>query len=157
MATYFVMIPNTELPTAEVGAPDSRHARTTYLDYLSRNNIIEYSNRGRVRGMIITQKMEPGEMQTDLKLDYRVEEPGIEDITGEMSAQGPPQDYERESEEFEPDEEYEYSKRTSPGYEPEQPRTMPSDEAMRREVSPDLTKIYGQSPIMDLSKRTKGM
>ena len=71
MATYFVFTPsNDRFPTAEVESPDSRHARTVYLDFLSRNGAIEYSNRGQYRKLVKITRMQPGETQTAVKLSY---------------------------------------------------------------------------------------
>ena len=67
---YFVHIPDSNAPTAEVEAPDTRHARTVYLDFLSRKGIIPYSQRGAVRKAIKTNRMEAGEYQTSIRLSY---------------------------------------------------------------------------------------
>jgi hypothetical protein len=70
MPTYYTFIPDSTTPTAEIAAPDARHARTVYLDYLSRNRQINYSVRGRVRKMIKINRMQPGEIQTSIQLSY---------------------------------------------------------------------------------------
>jgi hypothetical protein len=70
MATYFVHIPDTQAPTAEVEASNTKHARTAYLDYLSRNGLIEWSQRQAVRPYIKVNSMSPGDVQTAVKLEY---------------------------------------------------------------------------------------
>lgn len=72
MPTYYTFIPTSDTPTAETTAPDARHAKTAYLDYLSRSGLIAYSQRGSVRQAIKATKMEPGEFQTSVQLEYGV-------------------------------------------------------------------------------------
>lgn len=70
MFTYFVVIPSSSFPTAEIYAPDTKHARTTYLDFLSRNNYIQWSDRGEVRKRILTKRAKPGQFLPDTSLSY---------------------------------------------------------------------------------------
>jgi len=70
MATYYVHIPGSEAPTAEVDASSTRHARTAYLDYLSRSGVITWSNRQATRSLVKVNRMQPGEIQTQVKLEY---------------------------------------------------------------------------------------
>lgn len=70
MPTYLVMAPNLSI-NAEVDAPDSRHARTTFLDYLSRNHLIPYTERQVVRRVLMTKRVDPGEVSTTVQLSYR--------------------------------------------------------------------------------------
>lgn len=67
--TYLVSHPQIDI-LAEVIAPDSRHARTTYLDYLSRNGIIQWEQRQTVRRAVMTKRVNPGEFQSDVQLRY---------------------------------------------------------------------------------------
>ena len=84
MATYYSIIPDSGAPAAEIEAPDSKHARTSYLDYLSRANIIQYNQRGIARKKVITRRMQPGEFQTAIHLDYGEHyEPMIDSAYGE--------------------------------------------------------------------------
>ena len=69
-ASYYVAIPGTNFPTAEVSASSSKHARTAYLDYLSRNNLVSWRDRQAIRPKIVTKRMQPGEIQTQVFLDY---------------------------------------------------------------------------------------
>jgi hypothetical protein len=70
MTTYYVNIPGHDELSAEVDAPDKRHARTVYLDHLSRNRLIPYSQRGTYRKLVKLDKMQPGEVATSIKLRY---------------------------------------------------------------------------------------
>ncbi len=75
MSTYFVSLPSTGI-SAEVEAPTTRSARTTYLDYLTRNGIIPWSGRNRLREGILTDKIESGQMEVDIQLSYGLEGAG---------------------------------------------------------------------------------
>lgn len=68
--SYFVQVPGTDFPTAEVEASSSKHARTAYLDYLSRNEYIGWRDRQAWRRKTITKRMQPGEFKTQILLDY---------------------------------------------------------------------------------------
>ena len=82
MPTYYAFVPDhSEFPTAEVNAPDARHSRTAYLDYLTRNGIIDYSVRGAARKVIKVTKMEPGSIQTSIQLDYGVGNVPTQELT----------------------------------------------------------------------------
>ena len=70
MPTYIVAAPNLSI-NAEVEAPDSRHARTTFLDYLSRNHLIPYTERRTVRSVLMTKRVQSGEVPTTVQLSYR--------------------------------------------------------------------------------------
>jgi len=74
MSTYYVHVPNTEVPTAEVSASSTKHARTAYLDYLSRSGKIDWRDRQLTRKLVKVNKMSPGEIQTQVKLEYGVKE-----------------------------------------------------------------------------------
>jgi hypothetical protein len=67
--TYLVMAPNLSI-NAEVDAPDSRHARTTFLDYLSRNHLIPYTQRRTVRSVLVTKRVPAGQVPTTVQLSY---------------------------------------------------------------------------------------
>ena len=68
--SYYVQVPGTDFPTAEVEASSSKHARTAYLDYLSRNEYIGWRDRQAWRKRIVTKRMQPGEIKTQVLLDY---------------------------------------------------------------------------------------
>lgn len=80
MTTYYVHIPNSEAPTAEIEASSTKHARTAYLDHLSRNNIITWQQRQQTRRLIKVNRMQPGEIQTQVKLEYGVKEVPVQEI-----------------------------------------------------------------------------
>lgn len=69
-STYYVAVPGSDFPTAETEASSTKHARTAYLDYLSRNNYIGWGDRQAWRQKIVTKRMQPGEIRTQVLLDY---------------------------------------------------------------------------------------
>jgi len=69
MPTYYVISPEVDL-RAEIEAPDTRYARTTYLDYLTRGGQLPYSQRQAVRSSIVVSRIESGDFPVDAKLDY---------------------------------------------------------------------------------------
>ena len=52
MPSYYITVPGMEKLAALVGAPDRRHARTTYLDFLARNKFISYGARQEYRRLL---------------------------------------------------------------------------------------------------------
>jgi len=78
--TYYTHIPNSEAPTAEIEASSTKHARTAYLDYLSRNHIITWQQRQQTRRLVKVNRMQPGEIQTQVKLEYGVKEVPVQEI-----------------------------------------------------------------------------
>ena len=80
MPTYYVTAPGSQI-TAEVNAPDSRHSRTTFLDYLSRSRLIPWGARQQVRKQLMTKRIEPGSIPTTVQLSYNTEETAPEVIT----------------------------------------------------------------------------
>ena len=80
MATYYVTAPGSSV-TAEVNAPDSRHARTTFLDYLSRSRMIPWGARQQIRKQLMTKRMESGSIPTTVQLSYNTEESAPQVIT----------------------------------------------------------------------------
>ena len=92
MPTYYAVIPGKESVSAEIDAPDKRHGRTAYLDYLARNKLIPYTERSRYRKLIILDRVDPGEISTSVKLSYPAksvqrEQPVPEEIIQEVPAQ----------------------------------------------------------------------
>ena len=73
MPTYLTFIPGFEI-NAEVDAPSTKQARTSYLDYLQRNNYIGWDQRQAYRKKVKTDRMEPGERATTIQLDYDMQE-----------------------------------------------------------------------------------
>jgi len=86
MPTYLTWIPGQNL-NAEVDAPDSKHARTAFLDYMSRNGMIRWKERQAVRKQIKTERVEPGEVQTTVQLDYDMGDSS--DVPSQMMGVGP--------------------------------------------------------------------
>ena len=136
MATYYVFIPNSEAPTAEVDAPSTKHARTAYLDYLSRSGTIEYSQRGTVRKVIRLSRMQPGEVQTSVKLEYGLSEPPEREV-------GPPPYDEAQRPSHVEAIEAEYAEGGPASGYSQQPR--------------EPTPLDSLSPIMRLSRKTGGL
>ena len=69
MPTYLASHPEIGL-TAQVEAPSTRKARTTYLDYLSRNQLIDWRTRQSYRENIPVKRIDPGEVDVDVELSY---------------------------------------------------------------------------------------
>ncbi len=74
MTTYYVFKPGFEI-TAEVQASNTKHARTAFLDYLSRNNLVNWNERQGLRASLKAVRMDPSEYQTSVQLEYGLEEP----------------------------------------------------------------------------------
>ena len=70
MPTYYTVIPGEESLSAEVDAPDKRHGKTVYLDFLVRNGVIPYGERSLYRKKVKMDNMDPGEVPTSAKLTY---------------------------------------------------------------------------------------
>ena len=70
MPTYYTVIPGEESLAAEIDAPDKRHGKTVYLDFLVRNGVIPYGERSMYRKKVKMDNMEPGEFPTAAKLTY---------------------------------------------------------------------------------------
>jgi len=73
MPTYLTFIPGFKI-NAEINAPSTKQARTSYLDYLQRNNYIGWDQRQAYRKKVKTDRMEPGEIATTIQLDYDMQE-----------------------------------------------------------------------------------
>ena len=69
MATYYVTLPNSGV-TAEVTANTTRQARTAYLDYMTRSNIVPWKGRQDLRDQLLIDKITPGQIPTDVELAY---------------------------------------------------------------------------------------
>ncbi len=72
MPSYYLELPETGI-SAEVEAPSTRSAQTTYLDYLTRNNIVPWKGRNALRPSIVTDRIESGQMDVDINLSYSME------------------------------------------------------------------------------------
>ncbi len=84
MPSYFVTLEATGI-SAEVEAPTTRSARTTYLDYLTRNKIVPWKGRNSLRDSIVVDRIESGQMDVDIKLDYKLEDSsGVSDSVLEI-------------------------------------------------------------------------
>jgi len=130
MPSYFVHIPGTEAPTAEVEASNTKHARTAYLDYLSRNNLIGWQDRQAVRERVHVGKMEPGSLRTEIQLDY-------------TAYTAPEQEIEVPPELGQVPVEEEYEETPELPYEPE--------------PQPQAQDPYAGSPIVELSRRRRAL
>lgn len=69
MATYYVHSPDLGM-SGEVEADSKRHAETAFTQYLSRNGIVKHGSIGYYKDNFKSFKMEPGEIVTDIQLDY---------------------------------------------------------------------------------------
>ncbi len=78
MAFYFLELPGTGVK-AEVEAPSTRSAQTSYLDYLTRNQIVPWKGRNSLRPSIIVDRIESGQMPVDVNLNYNLEQGGVEE------------------------------------------------------------------------------
>lgn len=92
--TYYVFVPGYRI-TAEVrDAPSTKHARTSFLDFLVRQRRIPWAQRSKVRRRMKVVKVKPGEIPASVVLDYDMPEPYTElpiqeapyteDIIGEL-------------------------------------------------------------------------
>ena len=133
MSTYYVTAPGASI-TAEVDAPDSRHARTTFLDYLSRSRMIPWGARQTVRKQLMTKKIQPGSIATSVQLSYNTKEPTPEVVTAEPE----PQQIEQPA--------------------TQQEIVQPQTVAVGNEtVNPMRRSVLGNSPIANLSRKSRGM
>lgn len=73
MSTYYVFKPGFEL-SAEVEASNSKHARTAFLDYLSRKGLISWKDRQTLRDELKVSRVESGESNASMHLRYSYEE-----------------------------------------------------------------------------------
>lgn len=163
MFTYYVHIPDSQFPTAEVEASSTKHARTVYLDYLSRNGQISWQQRQNTRPAIKVSRMQPGEFQTQIHLEYELkEEPPVKEI------EAPPADidvgeFTETPAEFSPEELEEVKRREVSGYyEQSSPLTGVRGNTIRDEkgrpiAQPQQREPFGSSPIVELSRKSRGM
>ena len=148
MTTYYTNIPGHEELSAEVDSPDKRHARTVYLDHLSRNRLIPYSQRGTYRKLVKLDKMQPGEVATSIKLRYGdgvsipapVPEQVVEELPQQVQQENIPVSPYPPQSDYTPEVKVE-SRPVSTIFGPKEVRTKPTT---------------ANSPIMNLSKRTGG-
>lgn len=76
--TYFVFIPGYRI-TAEVrDAPNTKHARTQFLDYLVHQKRVPWSQRSQIRRRMKVVRSKPGEIPASVVLDYGMTEPYTE-------------------------------------------------------------------------------
>jgi len=130
MPTYYVTAPGSQI-TAEVSAPDSRHARTTFLDYLSRSRLIPWGARQQVRKQLMTKRIESGSIPTTVQLSYNTEEAPAEVITEAPVVQPTQQ-------------------------EQVQPQTVAVGNEQVQPMHQQRT-VLGNSPIANLSRNSRGM
>lgn len=73
MSNYFVTHPNMSV-NALVDAPSTEKARTTFLDYLERRNLINRADRHYWRKNMIAERVDPADIDSDVTLVYGYEE-----------------------------------------------------------------------------------
>ena len=88
MPFYYVTHPSLGF-TAVIDAPSTEKARTTYLDYLERQDRIPRSERQHLRrSMVASRILDPGEVTADINLAYGYEEvsfaPQVEESSIEL-------------------------------------------------------------------------
>jgi len=161
MTVYYVHIPGSEAPTAEVDASSTKHARTAYLDYLSRNGTIGWRDRQLTRKFIKVNRMQPGEIQTQIKLEYGVKEPPVEEV------EVPAEQLTRE-EALQQSDRMGLSESAYAGSLKESVKTTPEEDFMRKsppqpQVQPQQVQqpqpqrdLFANSPIIQLSRRSRG-
>lgn len=140
MPYYYISNPRMEPNiTAQAEAPSTKKARTLYLDYLVRNNVISWSERGKVRPFLVVDKMEEDEFPTRVQLSW-YKQP--EDLEPEMDLSIEPHEVPQTPiSQFEPEE-----------LEPDDSDEEESDDI----VNATIKGVFGNSPIMNLSKKSKG-
>ena len=133
--TYYVHIPGSDFPTAEVEASSTKHARTAYLDYLSRNDYVGWRERQDWRHKTLAKRMQPGEFKTQVYLDYD----GIPAVTTTELVDTPPET-------------------ASPALDVEEYGGIRRDIIQEEEEEAAQTAInpMGDSPIARLSRRSRG-
>jgi len=72
--SYYVTLPNSGV-TAEVTAQSTRQARTVYLDHLTRSGVVPWRGRTDLRDQIIIDRIDPGQIPTDIQLSYGQQQP----------------------------------------------------------------------------------
>ena len=76
MTAYFVMHPYMD-KTAVVYAPSTEKARTTFLDWLERNGLIQRRHRQAYRRDMVTKRLEDPNVPADVELHYGYAEVAI--------------------------------------------------------------------------------
>lgn len=153
MPTYYTVIPGHEELSAEVDAPDKRHGRTVYLDFLTRNGVISYGERTTYRRKVKMDKMDPGETPTSTRLvySYATEESPVQSEETMSAVPQVPVYKEPQGEPIAIDN----------SFQAEQPVPQSSLSPLTSHSSPDIyfgskSLIGNQSPIMQLSKSAGG-
>jgi hypothetical protein len=76
MALYYISHPSVE-QKASVEAPSTDKARTTFLDWLERQNLIRRGDRQLIREGLMTKRLKDGEtFPVDVELSYDFEDAG---------------------------------------------------------------------------------
>jgi len=131
---YYVTHPNLPV-TAVVYAPSTEKARTTFLDWLERNGHMNRSNRQALRRNMVAERLEDGNVQSDVVLHYgyKTGGPPMEEVfKGQPIAQGGPTDVEENWEGLYPLEEQEPIEFEVPKVIEEKGPTMPIQKVMLR-------------------------
>jgi hypothetical protein len=159
MPTYYAEIPGYEEAKAEIEAPSTKKARTTFLRYLHSRGYIEHGTKSEFRDDILVRRMIPGQFPVTVRLRYGGG-PEVEEL-GEARTLGPMPSPEIEEEEVE-EVRYPEPERIpiTPVIEGEEIEIEEEEEWPRMGKMREMTRprpIDSGSPIMDLSRRTRGM
>ena len=169
MPDYKAVMPGHKVAKVE-GALTTKHARTAYLDYLSRNKHISWRNRGEARRMIEVSKWQDW-MSPDITLDYDMiineEQLGIpEGIAVSVGRKDRPME---DEEDIEVSDQYYFPPpstsgrhpKTSERYQQEEFEVPPRAPRERKSLSTGLRdqpagKLLGRSQIEELSRSESG-
>lgn len=168
MAFYYLELPNTDIK-AEVEAPSTRSAQTTYLDYLTRNGIVPWRGRNALRPDIIVDRIESGQMPVDINLNYNLESGGVSESEMTLGPESQPMEEDMREEMGEPEMRPPVSlSRPTQRFTPQTDRPATLADLPPDLPSPEITKgmpiqasskrklAYGGSKIEQLSRRTLG-
>lgn len=164
MPTYFAEIPGYELAKAEIEAPSTKKARTTFLRYLHSRGYIEHDAKSDFREDILVRQMTPGQFPVTVKLQYGggVEEVGKPISLGPMPVPEPEEEIPEEVRYPEPERVpvAPFTTEPSPELNGDEEWGEPDEGWPRMGEMREWTRplpVSTGSPIMDLSKRTRGM
>lgn len=93
MPVYFAYHPEVGIQ-AQVTAPTTRKARTSYMDYLTRNELVPWRGRQEFRKSIILDQIDPGSTPVDVEINYRPGDQPSVGMVGEDQADFIPEEFE---------------------------------------------------------------
>ena len=153
MPSYSVFAPGTGIDlVASVDAPNTKQARTVYLDYLSRNGKISWNDRQAMRSYLKVVKDSEGTMEADVHLDYDMNEEdvgqyGLEDYREPIDEEyGEQDDYERPYTGIDPGEEIE------PDYAQFVDTGGPSKAEEWNDRYPDRARYAASEPLLQIGR-----